>query len=691
MGYYLDNINNIYKPCYNKCKKCSGAGDDENNNCLECNDNQDYIFNNGNCLIKSLETTQLETENNDIIELLSTFISNINTIFTEITDSKIEEENKYSYDINSISEEAKTNNSKVYIDIDPETIKFIRKKFSLKEDEKIFLTIIEKNDNNSNSATADYIYQYSLENGTILNMSSIEEDVFIDVYVPITDLELAKFNLTKQFAEQGYDIYDINGEFYNDFCTPASMGENDITLEDRKKDIYPHNITLCKNNCKYNGINIEEQRVICSCNLNSEKNVDEESEIVEDDGNFITYLLDNINYKIFKCYKLFFNFNNLKTSYPFYIILIIFLILLMINFIFICHSLERLKIFLAKEMFGNEVINIDAISETKKLDETQKLNIKKFANPTRKEKEKNIAKNKKDKKNSKDITNNTKSEKNVVICVVDDKLLRKAIKSRASLNVKNINKRKSSKLTKKGSVDELLEKKVTQEKPKKEEEENINELPFSRAIHVDNRNIFHIFYSFLIEKFDLISIICNNYKLKVILFAEYILALLINFFFNSLLYTDDVVSNKYHNNGELDIIVTLTLSIVSNIVSSIFCYYIKYSRGIEDRINLILEIKYRREFYRNIRRLLFYLRIKFVCFFISQLLIIATSMYYIVIFGILYSRSQKSLIVNFCYSLVETIITSFGIALIILITRKIGLSCAIKELYNTSKYINSKF
>ena len=363
----------------------------------------------------------------------------------------------------------------------------------------------------------------------------------------------------------------------------------------------------------------------------------------------------------------------------------------MINFIFICHSLERLKIFLAKEMFGNEIINIDAISETKKLDETQKLNIKKFANPTRKEKEKNKTKNKKDKKNSKDITNNTKSEKNVVICVVDDKLLRKAIKSRASLNVKNINKRKSSKLTKKGNVDELLEKKVTQEKPKKEEEENINELPFSRAIHVDNRNIFHIFYSFLIEKFDLISIICNNYKLKVILFAEYILALLINFFFNSLLYTDDVVSNKYHNNGELDIIVTLTLSIVSNIVSSIFCYYIKYSRGIEDRINLILEIKYRREFYRNIRRLLFYLRIKFVCFFISQLLILATSMYYIVIFCILYSRSQKSLIVNFCYSLVETIITSFGIALIILITRKIGLSCAIKELYNTSKYINSKF
>ena len=69
----------------------------------------------------------------------------------------------------------------------------------------------------------------------------------------------------------------------------------------------------------------------------------------------------------------------------------------------------------------------------------------------------------------------------------------------------------------------------------------------------------------------------------------------------------------------------------------------------------------------------------------------ATCIYYIVIFCIKYSCSQKSLIVNYCYSFIESIITSFAITTIIMITRKIGLSCANKELYNTSKYINSKF
>ena len=135
----------------------------------------------------------------------------------------------------------------------------------------------------------------------------------------------------------------------------------------------------------------------------------------------------------------------------------------------------------------------------------------------------------------------------------------------------------------------------------------------------------------------------------------------------------------------------MTLSILSNIVTSIFCYYIKYTRGIEERIKLITEIKNKMAFYRNIRQLLLYLRIKFICFFISQLIILFTCMYYVVIFCVKYSRSQRSLIVNYCYSLVESIITSFGIALIILITRKIGLSCSNKALYNTSKYINSKF
>ena len=357
------------------------------------------------------------------------------------------------------------------------------------------------------------------------------------------------------------------------------------------------------------------------------------------------------------------------------------------DFIYICYSLEQFRIILARKLFADEVMNKEIIDESKKVDDYQKLKINKNSNPTKKKKGIIKAQN-----NSKDTKTNLKSGKNVYICVVDDKLLKKAIGSEKSLNVKSniINKIKSPKLeNKKESIDELINiKKIKEEKQK---EENINELPFAKAIKVDNRNIFHIFYSFLIDKLELVSIFCYDYKVKSILLAEYILGLLINFFFNALLYSDEVVSDKYHNNGKLDFAVSFVLSIISNIISSIFCYYIKYSKGIEGRVDLIMEIRYKTQFYRNIKQLLLYLRIKFICFFIAQLIIIFTCMYYIVIFCIKYSCSQKSLIVNYCYSLIESIITSFAITFIILITRKLGLSCANKELYNTSKYINSKF
>ena len=41
-GYYLDNNDKIYKPCYSSCEACSESGDENNHNCLTCKSG--YIF-----------------------------------------------------------------------------------------------------------------------------------------------------------------------------------------------------------------------------------------------------------------------------------------------------------------------------------------------------------------------------------------------------------------------------------------------------------------------------------------------------------------------------------------------------------------------------------------------------------------------------------------------------------------------
>ena len=144
----------------------------------------------------------------------------------------------------------------------------------------------------------------------------------------------------------------------------------------------------------------------------------------------------------------------------------------------------------------------------------------------------------------------------------------------------------------------------------------LNNLPYTKAISLDKRNVFQTFKSLLLNKFEIINILIGEEKIKIILLGEYILSLIINFFFNTLLYTDEVVSNKYHNNGKLEFIVTLTLSLSSNIITSIICYYIKYSNGIEERFDRIMEIKKEWHFFRNIIQYFRFLKIKFIFFFI---------------------------------------------------------------------------
>ena len=245
-------------------------------------------------------------------------------------------------------------------------------------------------------------------------------------------------------------------------------------------------------------------------------------------------------------------------------------------------------------------------------------------------------------------------------------------------------------------IDRSLEKSILKsrkqsidtERIKKEE---LNDLPYTLALNLDKRSIFQIFYSLIIQKLEFINLFISDEKVKLMIICEYILSLLINFFFNALLYSDKIISNKYHNNGKLDFFVTLTLSISSNIITSIICYYVNYSKGIDERYELIMTIKKQHYYLKNVIFFYKYLKIKFIYFFMCELLIICSSFYYTTIFFIIYSRSIGSLIVNYFTSLLESFLTSIIISIIIVSTRKIGLIFLCEKIYNTSKYINNYY
>jgi hypothetical protein len=168
------------------------------------------------------------------------------------------------------------------------------------------------------------------------------------------------------------------------------------------------------------------------------------------------------------------------------------------------------------------------------------------------------------------------------------------------------------------------------------------------------------------------------------------LSLLLDFFFNTLLYSDEIVSHKYHNDGNLGFIVTVTLSVLSNIISALCMYFIK-TYSLEERIVLIHEIKEEYRYLYILNKLLRILEIKLVFFLLTEIIIIPFCSYYLIIFFTVYRESQTSLLINFLSSLLESLTKTIIITFIIVLTRSTGLSYKNKYLYNTSKYINENF
>ena len=85
-----------------------------------------------------------------------------------------------------------------------------------------------------------------------------------------------------------------------------------------------------------------------------------------------------------------------------------------------------------------------------------------------------------------------------------------------------------------------------------------------------------------------------------------------------MLYSDEVVSNKYHNNGKLDFAVSLVISLLSNILTSIIIYYIKFSENWEEIYDEISKSKNEHQYLFAFVKFLKYVKLGMIIFIISD-------------------------------------------------------------------------
>ena len=105
----------------------------------------------------------------------------------------------------------------------------------------------------------------------------------------------------------------------------------------------------------------------------------------------------------------------------------------------------------------------------------------------------------------------------------------------------------------------------------------------------------------------------------------------------------------------------------------------------------ISEIRREYKYLYALNQLLKFLKLKMFLFILIEIILVGACFYYIVIFCIVYSKSQMSLLINYLYSLLEGLIKSLIVTATIVICRQLGLIFKSSYIYNTSKYINENF
>ena len=278
------------------------------------------------------------------------------------------------------------------------------------------------------------------------------------------------------------------------------------------------------------------------------------------------------------------------------------------------------------------------------------------------------------------LTNKSKKENNI------PKIQRRSVKS-----VTNYKKKVKDNLELKidFNFEHLIDR--TDEEVEKRE---LNNIPYRQALRVDKRPLIEIFFSVFVNEVEILNLFLyrNPYSHFSLTISIYVFELLLDLTMNCVLYTDDVVSEKYHNNGELSMITSLSLSLMSNIISSFIVYIISKLTNYCEIIEAIIKnVKYRQSYFQNIVRLFKYIKIRLGLFYFFQLNLLLLMTYYLFIFCTIYHKSQGSIMINYLIGASTSLAISTGLTLIITLLRALSIKFHSIILFNVSKYLYEHF
>ena len=215
---------------------------------------------------------------------------------------------------------------------------------------------------------------------------------------------------------------------------------------------------------------------------------------------------------------------------------------------------------------------------------------------------------------------------------------------------------------------------------------------YEESLIYDKRSFMKMYFSFLKEsQIILNTFFTKNYlDLLVIKISFLIFTFQISFFLNALFYTEDYISEAYHNDGVLNFLSSLPKSIYSFMVAMIINNLLSMlSNSKSELMRIIINYWNAQNYIELINIKLSKLRKKLIVYFILIVLLGIFFLYYVTAFCAVYYNSQKYWLIGCLESFALDSLTNLIICVFITLLRYISINKRIRYFYSLSNIINS--
>ena len=220
----------------------------------------------------------------------------------------------------------------------------------------------------------------------------------------------------------------------------------------------------------------------------------------------------------------------------------------------------------------------------------------------------------------------------------------------------------------------------------------LDDMDYEEAIIYDNRSYLKMYWSSLVDSQIILNTFFtdNNLNLFIIKLSFFIFSFEISFFLNTLFYTDEYISDAYHNNGVLDFVSGLPKSIYSFIATLLLSNLLKIlSNSRSELLKIIREKSKDKEYFNLINEKLKKLKIKLIIYYILIFVLGLFFLYYVSAFCAVYKYSQKYWLYECLQSFAMDFATAFITSLFVSLLKYIAIKKKIKCLFTLSNIIGT--